>query len=207
MYVENNPIKYIDPDGKEKIIGFNTKNKNDASLISAANKYQDDGAIHIFAHGSAKHISIWIGDKKHVITNAKKLDNFLKKHSETWKNKEKGDKSTLIFHSCNAGNGNDNLPSFAQEISKSELFIDTKIIGGDAYVWASSDGERGVYPAVKDNNGNEKRNNDGVRIRSEDVGNWNVFENGKQIEQYKGDWKPKEKPTFGDKLFKKNEEK
>jgi uncharacterized protein RhaS with RHS repeats len=205
-YVENNPIKYIDPYGREKIIGFHSKNKNDAPLIAAAQKYQDDGAIHIFAHGSSKHVSIYVGDKKHVIRNAKDLDKFLMKNSETWKNKEKGDQNTIIFHSCNSGACNGDMPSFAQDISDSKLFENTKVVGGDAYVWSSSDGEKGVFPAVKDDKGSEKLDKNGARIRSDEPGNWNVFENGKQTEQYKGDWKPKEKPTFIDWLFKKKED-
>lgn len=47
-FCENNPVIYIDPDKKEKIIAFNENNKNDKNTVEDTKKYIDNGAIHKF---------------------------------------------------------------------------------------------------------------------------------------------------------------
>ena len=74
-YCGNNPIKYIDPDGKEKLIWLNQK--KDKTIISGAEKYKDDGAIHIFAHGSPKSITVTIDGKKQKVETPQQLEKLL----------------------------------------------------------------------------------------------------------------------------------
>ena len=76
-YCAGNPVKYIDPDGKEKMISFNTKKANDigkdydrwennCGLNRFAQAYIDSdpkGIIHIFAHGNPKGFRTEKGDR------------------------------------------------------------------------------------------------------------------------------------------------
>jgi hypothetical protein len=203
-----NPIIYIDPDGREKIIALD-KDK-DKTIIAGAEKYTDDGAIHIFGHGSSKGMSLVMDGKKYTIRTAKQLDNFLSKHSETWQNKKDGDKPMIVLHSCNTGrDGKDGSASFAQKISESETFKDATIIAPNERVYFSESGEIGAYKAKYANeDGEYKRDEQGEiksKAKSETPGSWRVFQGGKQTGQYRGDWKPKEEPTFMDKFTKKEE--
>ena len=63
-YCANNPVRYVDPDGREKLIFFQPHDKDNDILIKGANNFKDDGAIHIFAHGSSLGISPYTGVKK-----------------------------------------------------------------------------------------------------------------------------------------------
>lgn len=112
VYCANNPVKYVDPDGREKLIWLN-KDK-DKTIISGANNYKDDGAIHIFAHENSKFMAVEIDGEKQEVTNSRQLEKLLSKYSEVWKNKKDGDNITIVLHSCRTGEGDN---SFAQKVS------------------------------------------------------------------------------------------
>jgi RHS repeat-associated protein len=208
-YVSNNPILFIDPDGREKIIGFDKNKKDDQVIIAGAEKYQDDGAIHIFGHGNTKGIYLVMDGKKVSIESPEQLNSFLNKNSETWQNK--GDeKPMIVLHSCNTGRDqNDGSASFAEKVSGSELFKDATIVAPNERDYFSENGETGTYKAkYADKNGVYKTDENGAvksKERSDTPGSWRLFKNGEQIEQYRGDWKPKEQPTLWDKLTKKED--
>ncbi len=199
IYAGNNPIIFIDPDGREKIIALD-KDK-DKTIIAGAEKYKDDNAIHIFAHGSSKGMSVVIDGKTTRIGTAKQLEKFLSKNSETWQNKGDGDKVTIVLHSCNTGRNNkDGTASFAEKVSESDIFKDATIVAPNERVYFSKNGEIGAYKAKYANeHGEYKRDENGEiksKAKSETPGSWRVFEKGKQTGQYRGDWKPKEQPTM-----------
>jgi|SRR5690606_17762501 len=208
IYVGNNPIFYIDPDGRKKIITLD-KNK-DKIIIAGAEKYKDDNAIHIFAHGSSKGMSVVIDGKTTRIRTAKQLETFLAKNSKTWQNKGENDKVTIVLHSCNVGRDNkDGTASFAEKVSESNIFKDATIVAPNERVSFSESGEIGAYKAKYTNeHGDYKRDENGEiksTERSETPGSWRIFEKGKQTGQYRGDWKPKEQPTRWDNYKKKEE--
>jgi len=191
----------VDPDGRE-ILTFLDPQKNKI-IVQAAEKYPDDAAIHIFAHGSPKGMSVFADGKTISIRNVKQLDKLLSKYSETWKNKGEKDNITIVLHSGRTGEGEN---SFAQKVS--EGLEGVTVIAPDQRGYFSSKGEFGAYKAkyVDDNNEYE-RNNDGQiksKERSNELGNWRVFRDGKETESYKGDWKPKENPSWWDKFLNKN---
>lgn len=76
-----------------------------------------------------------------------------------------------------------------------------KIVGGDGYMWANSDGIIGIFPAIEDASGEPKLDEKGRKTRSNEPDKWRVFEKGKETETYKGTWLPKDDPNFWDKLF------
>ena len=47
VYAGNNPLLYIDFDGREKIIGLDKNKKSDQNIIAGAQKYADDGAFDV----------------------------------------------------------------------------------------------------------------------------------------------------------------
>jgi RHS repeat-associated protein len=76
-YCADNPIIYVDKEGKEKIISLNPNKAGNPSIIKAANKYNDDGAIHVWAHGSSQSITIYDGKKEKTIASTKEFKKFL----------------------------------------------------------------------------------------------------------------------------------
>jgi RHS repeat-associated protein len=206
LFCGGNPIIYIDPDGREKIIALDKKNKKDQTIIAGSEKYADDGAIHIFGHGNTSGMYLNMDGKRINIKNAEQLEAFLSEYSETWQNKGEGDKPVIVLHSCNTGKDQkDGSASLAQQISESDLFKDATIIAPDELLWTDSNGQVGAYKAKTDSDGEFKSNDRGSKIRSEETGSWRVFQGGKQTGQYRGDWKPKEQPTLWDRLTKKEE--
>ena len=196
-YCDNNPIKYIDPDGEEKLIWLD-KNK-DKIIISGAEKYKDDGAIHIFAHGSPKGLSVVIDGKIQNVRTAQQLDKLLSKYSIVWNNRQKNDETTIILHSCRTGEGDN---SFAEKVSK-ELGV--TVIAPDQRVYFNKDGQIGAYKAKSVDSNNEYKRDDNGLVKSIEKsnikGNWRIFQEGQEIKSFKGDWSPKENPTFIDKIL------
>jgi RHS repeat-associated protein len=177
-YCSLNPVKYIDPDGEEKLIFFKTKMpyfhsfrgsnalnqytkamgqyKSNMNLKRSANKYQDnDKVIHLFAHGGRQVVNLAEKGKK----NASELETFLANNSQVYKeNIGKGETSLLIMHSCKTGGGKNSIAQQLSELAK-----------GDLLIFAPSDN---ITLGDK-----EKVNNNGV---------WNVFYKGELIGKYKG---------------------
>ncbi len=199
-YCANNPMKFVDPTGCEKLIWVD-KNK-DKTIFSGASNYKDDGAIHIFAHGSSKGISVCIDGKNQKIKDSKQLNNLLSKYSDIWKNKKEGDDIVIILHSCRTGEGEN---SFAQTISK-ELGV--TVVAPNQRDYFSNEGEIGTYKAKYVNENNEYKHDENGQIKSKErsntMGTWRVFLNGKETNSYKGCWNPKEKPNLWDKLLYQN---
>lgn len=195
---------FIDPDGRELLIFLNANKESDKTIISGANNFKDDGAIHIFAHGNKNGLYAYVDGKTVSIKNAKQLTTFLSKHSEVWKNKKDGDDVTVVLHSCRTGEGDN---SFAQRVSKDMEGV--TIIAPDQRDYISSEKELGPYKAkYTDANNEYKRDANGDiknKEQSSERGNWRIFQNGAETESYNGGWTPKEKPSWWDKVWYKND--
>ena len=179
-YCAWNPILFIDPDGEEKLICYNTnapkqssfKGKGawnrfqkamaswraDCNLEKSAQKYKDyNGVIHLFAHGSSQRVDL----ANHGSKDAVGLEVFLGNNSKTYqKNIMQGKQETtlLIMHACSTGKGENPI---AQQLSKNveELLIFAP----------SEDALLGRDETVENN------------------GVWNVFYKGELLGSYKGD--------------------
>ena len=174
MYVENNPVKYIDPDGKEKLIFFNkdiAKLKFEFTLIVGSVMTKTDNNIHIFAHGNPYAITPIVDNVKERIIDGKTMDEFLTKHSEVWRNRKKDEIITIVLHSCRTGKSIEGKESVAEKIAN-ELG-NVRIIAPDERVYFGMFGEIGPYKAKnQDANGEYTK---GEKSMSDVRGNWNVF--------------------------------
>ena len=190
VYCADNPVKFIDPDGREKIISLNPDVKSNSHLINAANKYPDDKAVHIWMHGNSESMTVFDNGKERSISTPKQFETFLSKNSKTWKNKGENEHVTIILHSCETGKDNGNNPSYAGKISKN--LKNTNIIAPTekVVVTNSNDTEIGSY-AIKTINSN------GVNKEVlGQKGSWVDFSSGTKSETHSGDWQPSNKPNI-----------
>ena len=194
----NNPIFFIDPDGREKIKSLGPDDKTIES--SADNFIKHENAIHIWAHGTddgkglVTYKKEMEGDKeiwkKEVIRDAEKFKEFLSENSTDWQNRKEGEKMTIVLHSCNTGKGGEN--SFAAKMSKdlenTTVIAPTKLLNVQGF-------QNGTYT--------EK-----VQEKSKTVqyywftkpdpypikGEWAEYRKGKSVGNYPYDWVPEIKP-------------
>lgn len=191
VYCGGNPIRYIDQDGKEKLIFFQPHVRKNDILIQGALKFKDDRAIHIFAHGSSQSISPYVSykDGKSKEEKIQKVDEFVKllNMSETWRNRKGNEHVTIVLHGCKTGMGEE---SFAEKMSTS--LENVTIIAPDNTLYIGKDGEVGVYYPKKDIPEKAKGlDKEEGKKRSNKKGSWRVFENGKVTHSFNGDWTPK----------------
>lgn len=188
-YVGNNPIIFIDPDGKEKLIALDEDDEKDRIIIAAAENFQEQNErteIHIFAHGNEEEIEITTEDGVITITSPEQLVDYLSENSEVWQTAS-GEQITLVLHSCDTGKG-----SFAQNVSAHDAFDNVRVIAPSERVWASRDGFSGTYRANR---------YDSTKRDSSRPGRWRVFEGGEEVNSYSGGWQPKSKPTLWDRII------
>jgi hypothetical protein len=196
----NNPIMFIDPDGKEKINAFQKEDK----LHTAAEKAKDnDNTIYVFAHGNsgAMHLSTnsssnsnsgWqlyptktsINTQKETsreIFSAAELDKFLSVHSTLWQNRSENDNFLIVLVSCNVG-----YLDLAKQISENPIFKNHTIIAPDNFVWGDKNGIFTVSPKATNSDGSIIYRG-GTPIRSDELGKWNYYNNGKLVQTKEGD--------------------
>jgi hypothetical protein len=184
-YAGNNPVIFIDPDGKEKIIAINKETPENRSLNRGAEAFKEQNPkleIHLFAHGNEKRIDIQTDAGTTIIETPEQLVEYLVENSEVW-NTASGEKITLVLHSCNTGTGEN---SIAQDISGHPAFGNVTVIAPNGTIKMGEDGSQRV------------RKRDVIVNRS---GSWRVFENGDQTRSFSSGWKPKAKPTLLDRIF------
>jgi RHS repeat-associated protein len=182
-YCSWNPVKYIDPDGEEKLIWFSSTRpqrmrgesmqkyqkrlddfRKNQKLQRYASRFSDKtDIIHVFAHGDNIE-GVTTGqlffNGKHQTAFGFLSDELV--DSKTFTNSNKENPCVIMLHCCYTGQGE---RSFAQELSST-----------GALVIAPSDKCR-IY--VNKDNGEFVGNG----------GTWNVFLDGKRICQLKGDVK------------------
>ena len=175
-YCANNPMKFIDPDGREKIKSLSTKDTRNATINAAADNYPENKpVIHVWAHGSDQGVRVVAREQTNetpeevaTISTPEGFNQFLLANSDIWLNNEDNKNIIIVLHSCKTGKGES---SFAEKLSNSELFKDVLIVAPNNNVSIDDatlqeigvDGERGA---------------------------WRFFRNGKQVDAIKGDSKP-----------------
>jgi len=97
----NNPLKFIDPDGKEVINGFHESDSINYAAAKYFRKYNDDDTIHIFGHGTANLLLLRDKNgKRKLIEKGGDLLDFLYENSETWLNLKEGDPLVIVLYTC-----------------------------------------------------------------------------------------------------------
>ena len=187
-YCAWNPVKFVDPDGQEKIISYNTnssdKNKRaeERSLTRAAKHYtRNIGVIHLFAHGWVPQgqdrclgISTYRDDGNiRRLKNAQALHEYLKENSAIYrKNNADGKESKtsiLVMHSCQTGEEG----AIAQQASQE---LNLLIIAPSENITSREDQYSGGRTEYKE--------------YVSDNGVWNVYYKGELMESFNGKSKP-----------------
>ncbi|MBQ5474893.1 MAG: hypothetical protein IIT65_09350, partial [Lachnospiraceae bacterium] len=122
VYCAGNPVKYVDPDGREKLIFFAPSESNNR-ISNAANNYpENDGVIHIWAHGVSNENDKNIGLQYYgnsgisaTLNNSVQFEQTILQQSNTYQQNEDNNKTSIIvLHSCKTGQKD----GFAENISK-----------------------------------------------------------------------------------------
>ena len=166
VYCVSNPVKYIDPDGRELVYSFKDSKGNRVIVECAKNYYDNDKSVSVWAHGSEDYTGfvIYDGSKREEIIESNKFEEFLTKNSDVYVENQITHETTLIImHSC--GMGKDG--GFAQRMSE-ELNIVIVAPSDNVQVETETATEKGVK------NG----------------GTWNVFYRGKKVDSFEGTKKP-----------------
>jgi RHS repeat-associated protein len=166
-WCENNPVKYIDPDGREVINKMDPL--TDKTLYDAGNNIVDkDNHIFFVAHGSVNGIYPYeIGEM-----TAESFVNYLSKNSELWKNTKEKSSIVIALISCETGKGENPI---AQQISS--LLPEAIIIAPTEEVKAAGSGDDariiGVAKSEAATLGDAKD--------PKCSGVWNAYQNGELI--------------------------
>ena len=165
-YAAWNPIKYVDPDGREIINKMDPM--IDKSLHDAGNNIIDKRANRIFfvSHGSST-VMFPYGQGE---MNADAFVTYLSENSEVWKKTEDKSSIVIVLISCETGKGENPI---AQQISK--LLPEVTIVAPTEEVKAVGTDINARLDGVAQR---EAVTMGDVRT-SECAGNWNVYRNGK----------------------------
>ena len=179
-----NPIKYIDPDGREKHI-FLSKNES-----YAAKNFRDDSGIYIFGHGSSgsdRYIANDRGNKREPLYAANLADHIVNESNQYKTDAAEGNTSMIFLYACHAGEGDNNV---AQQLSSVLNDHETLVIGPIGILESSHDPrhpQNGSYDGVK----NSKTKGEGA---------WGVYKNGQLLTTIRGNRTPT-KATVKCKMF------
>lgn len=173
-YCSWNPVKYVDPDGKEKIISLVPTAKSTPAIKNAIAAFpENSNVIHVWAHGYNNGIQTYNSQtgKHEMITSPESMNAFLMDQSEIWQNREISDPSIVVLHSCLTGEGKG---SIAEKISKGKIFENVIIVAPSKEVVVTDGIEYG--PTDKNN--------------LENIGEWKMFLDGKVVNAFSGKTPP-----------------
>ena len=182
-YVDCNPIKYIDTDGKIKRNCFPPLKDEDPNVISHAffKAFQDggDNVINLFSHGFTNAMGFM--NKNENITTCDQFYELIKNDKELSRVFEEGKENGLyiVLYMCRTSN-------FAKAISMDPRFKNVTIIApnGNFKVWAYKYNNKGKD--VSDYKGVDMFTTIKSPIVPGDLrGVWKAYKNGKNIANYK----------------------
>jgi hypothetical protein len=128
--LENNPIVKLDVEGDTVSFNFLKQDKSamlkkaDPDIIQAQEK---DGVFVVFAHGSPRHISVIVGDKKFRVTNGKDFLAALSSDDDFRTAIENKEKIHLIIYACNTASNIHYDQHFGNGLIKTEKTISQDI--------------------------------------------------------------------------------
>ncbi len=114
-YCSWNPVLFIDPNGREKVISFSNTTSDNRIACAAENSSNNDPVIHLWAHGNQNGLQTYNQNCIHNnISSAGDMQNFLNEESSLYQNNSENNTLILVMHSCLTGRGDNNI---AKEIS------------------------------------------------------------------------------------------
>ena len=172
MYCNGNPIKFVDPDGKEKHnkMDPNTEDINQCYLWEGASQFKDyseDTYIYFIAHGSPNAMYP-CGDEKPM--TAEGFVSYLTENSDLWNNTDDKSSLTIVLVSCQTAKGKYPI---AKQISK--LLPETPIIAPTEVVWSFSQEDVSSILGTS-----EKANMNDISDPTK-LGKWNTYKNGELV--------------------------
>ena len=181
-YCADNPVLFIDPDGREKVKSLNPNKKSNSYIDKAAENYPKNApVIHLWAHGNSQRIQVYDNHngKDDDIMTKESFVEFMRKNSEVWRNNHsegKNDFTIVVLHSCYTGKESDKQSSIARKISE---IPNTMVVAPNESVIFGKDIEYGPY-TLKDNG------------ELDAPKQWIMYYNGEKVNSFSG----KEKPIF-----------
>ena len=180
-YCAGNPIRLVDPNGKEKIDALNPNDRENQKISSSIENFKDEeNVINIWAHGSSESITVYDKNtgKDVIISNAKEFEKFLSRNSNVWRTHKKGEEVIIVLHSCKTGSDTNGKEGFAQNISRS--IKDAVIIAPEQNVYTANGVEKGTY----------FKSIETTKDFSNDISRWKQYEKGEKTNVYKGNTLP-----------------
>jgi len=162
-----NPVKYVDPDGREII---NKVSPSDKTRYDAGNNIIDLKDNHIFfvSHGSPT--AMYPHGQGEM--NAEGFVNYLKENSKVWQKTEDKSSIVIVLIACETGKGDNPI---AQQISK--LLPEATIVAPTEEAKAAEDGGRAYVTGVAKKDAATL----GDAKKPENAGQWNAYRNGELI--------------------------
>jgi RHS repeat-associated protein len=182
-YCANNPVRLVDPNGEEKIDALANTEENRRKKKACQRYPENDGVIHLWAHGSPNSISLY--GISMGVDRVQDIGLYLYLQSSVYqKNYDEKKTSILVLHSCQTGRGENNI---AQTISKEyDLLVvaptkDVHIAVADRDKPWEIDIEAGTYDGTtKDVTGGSITRNITRK------GAWNIYYKGVKVDSFDG---------------------
>ena len=182
VYCAGNPVKYIDFEGKEKIIALNPEHPGNRNIIKAAKSFVDDkNTINIWAHGKNEGMTVDSYNAKTGewsscnITSASQMEHFLETNSAIYRNRNPGQEITVVLHSCETAQPGKDGNCLAKEISKG--LKNVIIIAPTEKVLTEKNGAKEIGTAKS------KVEKGNINIDYNNPGKWVFLKNGKSIKE------------------------
>ena len=166
VYCVSNPVKYVDPDGRELVYSFKDSKENRVIVECAKNYYDNDKSVSVWAHGDSNGFKLYnsLEGKEDDVNSSYLFEKFLIQNSDVYTENQVTQETTfVIMHSCSTGKED----GFAQKMSeKLNIVI--------------------VAPSENITVLKETAEEEGVK----NGGTWNVFYRGKKVDSFEGTKKP-----------------
>ena len=179
-----NPLKYMDPDGNEKL-SFLANTQDNRNLIASYETYHDSpNVLSIWGHGAERESNPDAGAFAIQYYDGTNIEDFntlnvtLLGASSLWQEHQENDFAVVVLHACKTGKGKD---SFAKRMSADPNFKNVLIIAPNNDIAITKSGkELGVSSTKTEND----------KLYNDKLGEWVFFMNGKQVNSMRGDTPP-----------------
>lgn len=177
-WCNGNPVRYIDPDGKETRISLDPNDARNARLTKAAHHVPKNNDIYLFAHGSSKSVYLYQGYRIKTIGVA--AANLLRHMKQTYKEGGRIGTSSqpiIFLMSCQTGEGEGSIAS-----RMSGLENDLTVVAPDGDMVVDAGGNVDVEKDSPNGEEYKFRKSDGTtRHKTVKPSVWNIFRNGEVI--------------------------